>query len=155
MVQRTRRWAMTAPGRKTRESRKTIEQEDDVDGEEDGVETIVHVERPIGQQREEGGQRGEHERVRVDVDKEEGGETCSGKGAEDAESTAVEGLDEVGLLDEERGHGDPVAGLDVEAAVDFGGDADGDSELDAVAEAGLLREDLVEEAEAAEIEVAG
>lgn len=57
----------------------------------------------------------------MDVDEEEGGEDGSGEGSTDAEEGSVEGLEEGGLLDEEGGHRDPVAALDAEVTVDFGG----------------------------------
>ena len=70
----------------------------------------------------------------VDEDGEQRGEGGSGDGAEDALAGAANGFAGVGLEDDERGHGDPVAvgdGLMVEAEEAGDEDVEGDDEGEA------------------------
>lgn len=55
------------------------------------------------------------------MNEEDGGENGSGEGSAHTEEGAGKGFGEGWLLDEEGGHGDPVAALNAEMTVDFGG----------------------------------
>ena len=108
------------------------EKVDDVRGDADGVEAVVDADGGVtseGEERDEGCQGVVG---KVEVSGDERGQIGSGEGAEDAEEGAGEGFEEGGLLDDEGGHGDPVAGLDGEAAVELRGKQDGEDEAQSV-----------------------
>ena len=110
------------------------EQEDDVGGDADAEDGVVDGDGGEAPEGEEDGERDDGPDGEMKMSGDKGGEGCAEDSAAGAGDGTGEGFEEGGLLDEEGGHGDPVAGLDAETAVEFGRESDGDGEADGVAD---------------------
>src|SRR6266567_1633753 len=116
------------------------EQEDDVAGKGRSKDTVVDGVGGEGEQREDSGNGRENLWARYDMGDEETAEPGAGESAEDTASGAGERVRDPGSLDEQCGHGDPVAGLNAEAAIDFGGRKRGEKQAQGIAESLVARE---------------
>src|SRR5271154_5162425 len=88
------------------------EQENDIRGDAYAEDSVVDGDGGEAPEGEEDGERDDGPGRQAEVGRDKGGQCRAEDGSSSAGDGACEGFEESWLLNEQSGHGDPVAGLD-------------------------------------------